>query len=62
MKRVDPGFEPAQLLSVSVDLPEATYPTDMEIHTFYDRGLDEVARIPGVTGAALGWHHEQMIG
>ncbi len=45
---VDPGFEPAQLLSVSVDLPEAT---------FYDRVLDEVARIPGVTGAALGWHH-----
>jgi putative ABC transport system permease protein len=45
---VDPGFRPESILTVSVTLPEVTYPTAREMRRFAANALDRVRGIPGV--------------
>ncbi|HEX7023916.1 MAG TPA: ABC transporter permease, partial [Gemmatimonadales bacterium] len=45
---VDPGFDPARVLTLSVSLPEARYPTPAERVAFFDRLRQGVAALPGV--------------
>ena len=46
------GFRPDHVLAFSVSLPEASYSTDRDVRTFYDRLLREMRTIPGVELAA----------
>jgi len=48
---VDPGFDPANLLTVSLDLPAGTYPDPARQAAFYSRLLERVHGLPGVEGA-----------
>ncbi len=50
---VEPGFNPANLKSFQVSLPEARYPKPTQVVAFYQRVLDNVAALPGVDSAAL---------
>src|SRR4029079_6906678 len=48
----DPGFQPAQVLTVNVDLP-ASYSDFRKIADFYDRLLPSLRAQPGVSDAGL---------
>jgi predicted permease len=48
---VDPGFDPADLLTLSVELPQATYPDDAHRTAFFAQLLARVGEMPGVSGA-----------
>jgi putative ABC transport system permease protein len=53
-QRVELGFEPRQLLTARVELPRTKYPEAAARQQFFDRLLERVRAIPGVTGAAAG--------
>lgn len=64
LQRVDPGFQPDDLLRVSYFLPEARYPRDFatwpdwpEVNGFHHRLLDRMEATPGVASAAISTNH-----
>jgi predicted permease len=53
LAQVDPGFNPAGVMTASVQLPEGQYNTDEKQAAFY-RAVDErLAALPGVSTAAI---------
>jgi len=50
--RVEPGFEPARLLTFQVALPELRYPDGASVTRAEQRLVDALADIPGVTRAS----------
>jgi putative ABC transport system permease protein len=48
---VNPGFDPANLLTLSVELPQATYSDDARRAAFFARLLERVDGMPGVSAA-----------
>ncbi len=44
----DPGFSPAQVLTLSATLPASSYPEARQVRTFYDQLVERLARLPGV--------------
>lgn len=53
-QRVDLGFEPGHVLTARVELPRTKYPEAAARQEFFDRLLERVRALPGVTGAAAG--------
>jgi putative ABC transport system permease protein len=53
-QRVDLGFEPGHVLTAAVQLPRTKYPEAADRQQFFDRLLERVRALPGVTGAAAG--------
>jgi putative ABC transport system permease protein len=53
-QRVDLGFEPGHLLTAGVQLPRTKYAEPAARQQFFDRLLERVRALPGVTGAAAG--------
>ena len=53
LERVDPGFEPAHLVSVAAALPRARYPDYATSQAFFRRIEQDVARAPGVAAVGL---------
>jgi predicted permease len=52
LRAVDPGFDARNILTASIGLPRAKYPTPQQQMQFFDRALDRVKALPGVEGAA----------
>ncbi|MPY90880.1 MAG: FtsX-like permease family protein, partial [Luteitalea sp.] len=50
---IDPGFQPAGVLTAAVNLPESTYPAETARRMFADRALARVRALPGVEGAGI---------
>jgi putative ABC transport system permease protein len=50
LQGVDPGFEPSNLLTFNLSLPQARYSNDTTQAAFFDRTLPAIARVPGVVG------------
>ena len=50
---VDPGFEPSRVLAFQITLPAASYATPAAQVAFYDRLLEQVDALPGVTSAGM---------
>jgi putative ABC transport system permease protein len=50
---VDPGFEPAGVLTASLQLPVTRYPDVTSRRQFADRLLERVSAMPGVNAAAV---------
>ena len=48
---VDPGFDPARLLTGSVSFPAARYQDEAAVHASLNRLLDRIRALPGVEGA-----------
>jgi putative ABC transport system permease protein len=48
---IDPGFDPRQLLTATVSLPEGTYPDGARQAAFLSQLLDRVRTLPGVSAA-----------
>ena len=53
LSNVDPGFDAANLLTVSTALPESKYAQPEQRTAFFERVLREVTRLPGVRSDAL---------
>lgn len=53
LQQVRPGFDPTQVLSVRVALPESGYPGAEAGKLAFQRMLEEVKRLPGVRSAAI---------
>ena len=51
LQQVDPGFDPANLLTFNVALPQIRYPSDTAQTAFFDQVIPAIARIPGVVAA-----------
>ncbi len=51
--RVDPGFDPKQLLTARVSPPGTRYADDAAVRVFADRFLSSIRTLPGVTAAGL---------
>lgn len=49
---IDPGFDVATVSTMRVNLPDSRYPFAKQV-AFYDRLLPELARLPGIDGAAI---------
>src|SRR5499426_2394466 len=52
LQRVDPGFNPRNVLAAVVTLPQAVYPERTQIAPFYSQLLERVKTLPGVRSAA----------
>ncbi len=53
LQQVAPGFDPANVVAMSLSLPDTTYPeTDKQV-TFYKQFVERVKSQPGVESAAL---------
>jgi putative ABC transport system permease protein len=50
---VDPGFDPAGVLSVKVALPEEKYPDAPKQVAYFDRALEAIQALPGVEFAGV---------
>jgi predicted permease len=53
LENVNPGFEPAGIITGSVALPHARYSEDARQVEFYRAVLDGLATVPGVTNVAV---------
>jgi putative ABC transport system permease protein len=53
LERVDPGVDPANLLTLRVALPAMRYPEEKDTTSFRERLLPEISRIPGVRRVAI---------
>jgi predicted permease len=54
LQRVDPGFEPRDLLTVRVSLPAGQYDTTTSIAAYWARALPRLREIAGVRDVGLG--------
>jgi putative ABC transport system permease protein len=50
LQQVDPGFDPANLLTFNLALPQTRYASDTAQTAFFDQVLPAIARVPGVAG------------
>ena len=48
LQRVDPGFNPNNVLMFSIALPGARYPEDSQAVTFFDQAEQRIKALPGV--------------
>ncbi|MGD0226740.1 MAG: ABC transporter permease [Terriglobia bacterium] len=53
LSSTSPGFNPQPLLSAMISLPQARYPDERHIVSFYDQLLDRVQNLPGVASAGI---------
>jgi putative ABC transport system permease protein len=52
LQGVDPGLNPARLLTFRVQIPEARYPEPVRRTQFFTRALEQMERLPGVESAS----------
>ncbi len=48
LQSVEPGFEPANLLTMQVSLPGRKYDTDPKVIDFFKRAIEQLQAVPGV--------------
>jgi putative ABC transport system permease protein len=48
LQQVDPGFDPNNILSLSVSLPGSKYPEAAQRRAFFDQAEQRIRRLPGV--------------
>jgi putative ABC transport system permease protein len=53
LQAVDPGFDPRRVVTLNLDLPEASYSDVPRLHVFHRDLLDRLKRVPDVTAAGL---------
>ena len=51
VRRVNPGFEPVNVVTASIALPAAQYPKQPQIDQFFVSTVDRLAALPGVASA-----------
>ncbi len=51
LQRVNPGFNPANTLTMMINLPAAKYSDDHQVQAFFEQVLNRVSVLPGVQAA-----------
>ncbi|MCI0487334.1 MAG: ABC transporter permease [Blastocatellia bacterium] len=51
LQKVDPGFNPANVLTMRLSLPDTTYPEGPQIEAFFQKALERIESLPGVEAA-----------
>jgi putative ABC transport system permease protein len=51
LQQLEPGFNPENLLTMQVSLPEPSYPKAPQVVTFYRQALERLETVPGVQHA-----------
>ncbi len=54
LQRIDPGFDPRNVLTAQVSLPAGQYGNDTVVAAYWSRALARVREVPGVDGVGLG--------
>jgi putative ABC transport system permease protein len=54
LNAVQPGFDTAKLLTMTVELPQGRYSNEARILSFSDDAVRQIEALPGVRGAAVG--------
>ena len=52
LQSVEPGFDPRNLLTMRVTLPERKYDTDPKVLSFFKQATDQISALPGVESVA----------
>ncbi|HJQ25710.1 MAG TPA: ABC transporter permease [Blastocatellia bacterium] len=52
LQRVDPGFNPANVLTMWIDLPRTRYAEDQQINGFFNQAFTHLEALPGVQSAS----------
>ena len=52
LQRVNPGFNPANVVTLEIELPEASYQADQQQRNFQQQLLQKIRTVPGVVNAA----------
>ncbi|HXX41173.1 MAG TPA: ABC transporter permease [Chthoniobacterales bacterium] len=55
LQEVQPGFDPTNVMTARVSLPDTNYGKPQQAADFYKRLLDRVSLLPGVNSAAAAW-------
>ena len=55
LQQVDPGFDPKNVLTFQIALPDARYPEETQVVAFYQRLVDRLRGMPGVESASAAW-------
>lgn len=56
MRAVDPGFRAENILTMTVDLPDSTYPATPAIQAFHSQILEKLSNLPGIIDSgAVNW-------
>jgi putative ABC transport system permease protein len=53
LTRVDPGFGPERIATLSFEVSRSKYPSDRQVADYYARLVEAVRAVPGVTNASL---------
>ncbi|MDQ3950780.1 MAG: ABC transporter permease, partial [Gemmatimonadota bacterium] len=53
LTRMDPGFRPERIATLSFEVSRSKYPSDRQVADYYARLVEAVRAIPGVTNASL---------
>jgi putative ABC transport system permease protein len=53
LRAVDPGFDPAQVITLNLDLPDASYPDAARLQQFHQRLLERLRQVPDVAAVGL---------
>lgn len=56
LQQIDTGFEPANILTANISLPNALYTDNASIGAFYDQLLTRMNATPGIEAAAVSSH------
>jgi predicted permease len=57
LRNVDPGFKPANVLSLGVTLPQSRYGNQQQINTFFSQLIERISALPGVEAASIAYDH-----
>jgi hypothetical protein len=52
LRAVDPGFDPRNVLTAFINIPQAKYPQPEQRNAFFDRVIGGIRALPGVESAA----------
>jgi putative ABC transport system permease protein len=55
LQKVPAGFDPSNVTTARVALPESSYPKSQDSAEFYKKLLERVSNLPGVQSAAAAW-------
>ena len=50
---IDPGYDPNNLLTFQISLPDSKYPKTSQVVAFYREALDRIGACPGVQSVAI---------
>ena len=55
LQKVPPGFDPTNVMTARIALPDTSYSKPAQAAVFYDKLLQRISQLPGVSAASAAW-------